>query len=86
MKVLNYTDQENFMAKVQTINPEEEMIVIKTSHKIQLEEAMEMANEEKASDGDSLSRKDIFKIPHLSIKCDRNLVDLIGSKIFLTEE
>ena len=86
VNVLNYTDENNFLVKLKTIDEDEDIFFLKTKDKVQLNEAIEIIVNSSKNEGEMLADKDVFKIPHLSILTSRNLPELQGIKLIFDRE
>ena len=61
------------------------MFFLKTKHKVQLSEAIQIVMELK-KDGEIIADKDVFKMPIISINCEKYHTEFVGMKVFLEKE
>ena len=78
--VHSYEGVDNFMVRLATKNPRDEMFLIKCSKQMKPEEAVARVQKKKKA-AMPLERQDIFKMPKVSVNQMRNVTEMIGVKL-----
>ena len=78
--VNSYEGVDNFMVRLATKNPRDEMFLIKCSKQMKPEEAVARVQKKKKA-AMPLERQDIFKMPKVSVNQMRNVTEMIGVKL-----